>query len=220
MLDRDAVARWLWHPTNVAARLARVPLLPFTGAYAAWVRGRAGAYACGLARARDPGIPVIAVGNLSLGGTGKTPLASWIAERCLALGVRPGIVLRGYGRDEAALPGERVPRAVVVTGRDRVEAVRRAARLGAEVAILDDGFQRLDVARRLNVLVVSAESAAAPPWLLPAGPGREAWRAARRADLIVGPAQRGGTGPLPHAGAPRAALRVARMPLPHALLPL
>jgi tetraacyldisaccharide 4'-kinase len=215
MVNRDAFARWLWRPTDVRARLARAPLLPLAGAYAAWMSARARAYAYGLARARDPGIPVIAVGNLSVGGTGKTPLASWIAEHCLGLGVRPGIVLRGYGggEDEAALHAECVPRAIVVTGRDRYEAVRRAARLGADVAVLDDGFQRLDVARRLNVLLVSAESVAAPPWLLPAGPWREAWSAARRADVIVVTRKRAGPGEERRVVRRLAALGLAGTPL-------
>ena len=194
MLSADALARWIWRPRDSGARLARAPLLPLSVAYEAWMRARARAYACGLAPRRDPGIPVIAVGNLSVGGTGKTPLASWIAEHCLAAGVRPGIVLRGYGHDEVALHRERVPQAIVVAGRDRYRAVRQAAALGARVAILDDGFQRLDVARRLNVLLVSAESAAAPPWPLPAGPWRESWRAAQRADVIVITRKRAGTG--------------------------
>jgi tetraacyldisaccharide 4'-kinase len=192
VLNRDALARWLWHPTNFGARLARAPLLPLAGAYAAWMSARARVYAGGLVRPRDPGIPVIAVGNLSVGGTGKTPLASWIAARCLALGARPGIVLRGYGRDETTVHCERLPEAIVVAGRDRYRAVRQAASLGARVAILDDGFQRLDVERQLNVLLVSAESAAAPPWPLPAGPWRESWQAARRADVLVVTRKRAG----------------------------
>ncbi len=194
VLNRDALARWVWHASDIRARLARTSLLPVAGAYAAWMQARARLYARGLVRPRDPGIPVIAVGNLSVGGTGKTPLASWIAERCLALGTRPGIVLRGYGRDEVALHRERVPQAVVVAGRDRYGAVRRAASLGARVAILDDGFQRLDVRRQLDILLLSADSPAAPRWPLPAGPWREPWRAARRADLIVVTRKRAGEG--------------------------
>jgi tetraacyldisaccharide 4'-kinase len=194
MLNRDAVARWFWEPVGFRGRLIRAPLLPLASAYAAWMGVRAGAYARGFARQRQPDIPVIAVGNLSVGGTGKTPLASWIAEHCLGLGARPGIVLRGYGQDEVRLHRERVPGALVVAGRDRYRAVQRAAELGAQVAILDDGFQRLDVARGLNILLVSAESAVAPPWTLPAGPWREPWRAARRADLVVLTRKRAGMG--------------------------
>jgi tetraacyldisaccharide 4'-kinase len=220
MLNRDAVARWLWEPAGVRGRLIRAPLLPLAGAYAAWMGVRAGVYARGLVRPREPEIPVIAVGNLSVGGTGKTPLASWIAEHCLALGARPGIVLRGYGQDELRLHRERVPGALVVAGRDRYRAVWRAAGLGARVAILDDGFQRLDVARRLNVLLVSAESAAAPPWTLPAGPWREPWRAARRADLIVVTRKRAGMEEVQRSVRRLAALGLAHTPLAVAQLRL
>jgi tetraacyldisaccharide 4'-kinase len=214
------VARWLWEPAGVRGRLIRAPLLPLAGAYVAWMGARAGAYARGLLRAERSAIPVIAVGNLSVGGTGKTPLASWIAEHCLALGARPGIVLRGYGQDEVGVHRERVPGALVVADRDRRRAVRRAAGLGARVAILDDAFQRLDVARGLNVLVVSAESAAAPAWTLPAGPWREPWRAARRADLVVVTRKRAAMAQvrrvvrrLAALGVEHARLAVARLPL-------
>lgn len=136
-------------------------------------------------RSHDVPVPTIAVGNLTVGGTGKTPVASWIATQCAALGVVPGIVLSGYGRDEARVHQERVPGAIVVQGRDRPGAARRAVRLGAGAVVLDDGFQRLDLRRHLDLLLVSAESGEMAPWTLPAGPWREPLSAARRADIVV-----------------------------------
>src|SRR5438552_16616768 len=87
------VAHWLWG-ASAAARVARVPLIPLAGAYWAVMRLRA-------ARARADAVrlplPAIAVGNLSVGGTGKPPLAAWIATHSAAHGRPPGIPLRGYG---------------------------------------------------------------------------------------------------------------------------
>lgn len=192
-MTTDAAVHWLWSATSAAARLARGSLLPAAVAYAACARARAHAYQRGLLRSRGVSVPTIAVGNLSVGGTGKTPVASWIAARCVGLGLVPGIVLRGVGGDEAEVHRERVPGAIVVEGRDRPRAARRAAHLGAQAMVLDDGFQRLDVRRDLNVLLVSAESSEAAPWTLPAGPWREPWSAARRADIVVVTRKRSGS---------------------------
>ncbi len=181
----DAAVHWLWSATSVPAQVARASLLPAAAAYATYTRLRAGAYQHGMLRRHDVAVPTIAVGNLSVGGTGKTPIASWIAARCATLGVVPGIVLRGYGRDEAAVHQERVPGAIVIPGRNRPRAARRAVSLGAAAVVLDDGFQRLDLGRDLNVLLMSADSGEIAPWTLPAGPWREPPRAVRRADLVV-----------------------------------
>jgi tetraacyldisaccharide 4'-kinase len=130
-------------------------------------------------------LPTIAVGNLSVGGTGKTPLASWIARHCAAQGRRPGILLRGYGGDEQLVHRRLAPEAIVVANADRVAGARAAREAGADVLVLDDGYQLLEVARDLNVAVVSTESGAGSPWPLPAGPWRERWDALGRADVIV-----------------------------------
>jgi len=184
MRTHDAV-RWLWTATTASARLARASLVPAAATYAGWVRVRAGAYRHGLLSSSGAGVPTIAVGNLSVGGTGKTPMASWIAAFCARRGLTPGIVLHGYGEDEAQVHRERVPGAIVVEGRDRPRAARQAVRLGAGAIVLDDGFQRLDLRRDLNLLLVSAEGCDAAPWTLPAGPWREPRSAVRRADLVV-----------------------------------
>ena len=130
-------------------------------------------------------LPTIAVGNLSVGGTGKTPLAAWIADYCVARGCTPGILLRGYGGDEPLVHRRLVPQAIVVANSDRVAGAVAARAQGAQVFVLDDAYQLLEVGRDVNIAVVSAESAAASPWPLPAGPWREGWDALGRADLIV-----------------------------------
>src|SRR5690242_4446166 len=175
------VISWLWGPST-AARLTRTPLIPLAGAYWTVMKLRA-------ARARADAVrlplPTIAVGNLSVGGTGKTPLAAWIAAYCAARGRTPGILLRGYGGDEPLVHRRLVPEAVVVANPDRVAGAVAARAQGARVLVLDDAYQLLGVGRDLNIVVVSAESAAASPWPLPAGPWREGRDALKRADLIV-----------------------------------
>jgi len=171
---------WLWSD-SAAARIARLPLVPAAGAYWAAVKLRA-------ARRRPAvrlPLPTIAVGNLSVGGTGKTPLAAWIAGYCLGRGRRPAILLRGYGGDEPLVHARLVPQAIVVADPDRVAGAAVARAQGAGVLVLDDAYQLLDVARDVNIVVVSAESAVGSPWPLPAGPWRERWDALLRADVIV-----------------------------------
>src|SRR5262249_7421944 len=98
---------------------------------------------------------------------------------------RPGILLRGYGRDEVLLLRRLVPNAVVVANRDRVAGARTARSQGATVLVLDDAYQLLDTTRDLNIAVVAVEQARLPQWLLPAGPWREGQGALSRADLFV-----------------------------------
>jgi tetraacyldisaccharide 4'-kinase len=127
----------------------------------------------------------VAVGNLTVGGSGKTPIAVWIARHYAAAGLRPGILLRGYGGDETLVHRHSVPEAIVVADPDRVAGAERAQAAGAEVLVLDDAYQRLDVHRDLNLLVMSAETTRAVRWPLPAGPWREGWDALDRADAVV-----------------------------------
>ena len=178
------VARWVWG-SSAAAKLARLPLLPFSLLYGAMMRLRAAAYRGGVLRTDGLPLPTVAVGNLSVGGTGKTPIAAWIAAHYVARGKKPGILLRGYGGDEPLVHRRLVPGAAVVADPDRAAGARQAVAEGAEVLVLDDAFQLLRVARDLNVAVVSAESADGPSWTLPAGPWRETWQALGRADCVV-----------------------------------
>lgn len=177
--------RRLWRRRSWKARTARALLLPFSALYALVVWCRAAWYRSGLARVRRLPLPAVAVGNLSVGGTGKTPLAAWIAGYYARGGRRPGIVLRGYGGDEALVHRRQVPAAIVVENPDRVAGGATARAQGAKVLVLDDAFQVLNTARDLNIAVLSAEQTRLARWLLPAGPWREASGALRRADLLI-----------------------------------
>jgi len=169
----------------MGARAARAALLPASLIYRLAMQARARAYGAGWFRVRAPRLPVVSVGNLSVGGSGKTPLTSWIAAFYRDRGWHPGIVLRDYGGDEARLHRRLLPGVPVVVAADRWQGVNRLAAAGVQVAVLDDAYQRLDLARHLDILVVSAESMEGVAWSLPAGPWREAWSAAGRADLVL-----------------------------------
>lgn len=188
MSDREwraRLVRRLWRRRSWKARAARAMLLPFSALYGAAVTLRAVPYRLRIAQPRRLPLPAIAVGNLSVGGTGKTPLVAWIAAECRRTGRRPGILLRGYGRDEVLLHGQLTPDAVVVANPDRVAGAEVARAHGADVLVLDDAFQVLDTARDLNIALLAAEQAGESPWMLPAGPWREGCGALGRADLLI-----------------------------------
>lgn len=179
------IARWLWARRSFPARLARLALIPPSLVFRGIAAVRARAYAARLLPRQSPPAPTVAVGNLTVGGSGKTPIAAWIARYYAERGLRPGIVLRGYGGDEAAVHRSLVRGAIVIADPDRLAGAKTAVARGADVVVLDDAFQRLDVNRDLNIAVVSAESGGAVRWTLPAGPWREGWAAIRRADLVI-----------------------------------
>lgn len=181
------VAQWLWWSGTVPARATRGVLLPFAMLYRTVMSARAKAYRRGWLRRRPLPLPSVAIGNLAVGGAGKTPFAAWTAAYFARNGITPGILLRGYRGDEQAVHQRLVPEAIVVANPDRVAGAASARAAGAQVLVLDDAYQRLDVAPDVNVALVSTESA--PPravaWPLPAGPWREDWSALGRADVII-----------------------------------
>lgn len=184
--DPHRAVRWLWTSERLDARLVRLALLPASAAYGIVMRARAAAYASGVFASHQLPLPSISVGNLTVGGSGKTPIAIWIARHCVAQGLVPGVLLRGYGGgDEAQVHARAVPGGVVVVDPDRRAGAAKAREQGAQVLVLDDAFQRLDVRRDLNVCVVSTETTRAVPWSLPAGPWREGLGALQRADAVV-----------------------------------
>jgi tetraacyldisaccharide 4'-kinase len=183
--DTHRFVRWLWTSRRVDARLTRAALVPASCLWAGGMRLREAAFRSGLLAVHRLPVPTIAIGNLSVGGSGKTPIAGWVAEQLLAAGHRPGILLRGVGGDEALVHREALPRAIVVPDPDRRRGASAAVAAGADVLVLDDAFQRLDVARDLNICLVSAETTRAVRWPLPAGPWREGWRALERADAVI-----------------------------------
>lgn len=180
----SAVA-WLWWSRHPAARAARVLLLPLAALHRVTMLVRAAAYRAGWRSVRRLPLPAVAVGNLAVGGAGKTPIAAWIAAFYARRGLAPGVLLRGYGGDEPLVHQRLVPEAIVVPDRDRAAGAEAARARGARILVLDDAFQRLDVARDLDIAVVSVEHTRAAPWPLPAGPWREGAGALGRADMIV-----------------------------------
>jgi tetraacyldisaccharide 4'-kinase len=177
--------RWLWTSRRPDARLARLALLPASALFRVVSDTRRLAYRRGWLAVHDLPLPSVAVGNLTVGGSGKTPIATWIARHYVTRGLTPGILLRGYGNDETLVHRRAVPEAVVVPDPDRAAGADRALANGAQVLVLDDAYQRLDVHRDLNILVMSAETTRAVRWALPAGPWREGWDALDRADAVI-----------------------------------
>lgn len=185
--------RWLWTSRRLDARLVRIALLPVALVLRLGMTLRTLCYRRGWLPTHDLPLPSVAVGNLTVGGSGKTPIAIWIAKYFAARGVVPAVLIRPYGGgDEARVHERNLPGAPVITDADRVAGAERALARGAEVLILDDAFQRLDVRRDLNLAVVSAETTRAVRWPLPAGPWREPLRALERADLVVVTRKRAG----------------------------
>lgn len=180
-----AVRRW-WEgrARGPGWTLLTVATAPLEWGFRLGVRGRGAAYDTGLFREKGMPVPVISVGNLSVGGTGKTPLAGHLVGLLEEMGRRPALVARGYGEDELALHRRWNPNSPVVAGAHRVDAVDRAVAKGADVVVLDDGFQHRRVDRDLDLVVVSAEQGL-PGHLLPRGPFREPRSALSRADHVV-----------------------------------
>jgi tetraacyldisaccharide 4'-kinase len=178
------------------------------GGYRGLLGTRDWLYARGLLKCRTLGCPVISIGNLTVGGTGKTPAVELAVRTLMELGHRPAVLSRGYGRrthgvqivadaasirldpeesgDEPFLLARRLPGVPVVVGGNRYEAGQRAReRFDVTAIVLDDGFQHRTLAKDVEILMARAQM----PWgngrLLPGGPLREPLTALARAGLIV-----------------------------------
>jgi tetraacyldisaccharide 4'-kinase len=183
--DRRRLIEAVWTGRGKRARAARAMLAPAEALYGAVVAIRGKLYDWGIFRATEFSVPVLSVGNLSVGGTGKTPIAAWLAGRLLEKGAAPAIVLRGYGGDETFVH-ERLNEGIpVIAAADRVRGIRDAIAQGVDVVVLDDAFQHRRARRDADILLVSADAWVGKPRLLPAGPWREPLRAARRATLVI-----------------------------------
>lgn len=176
--------------------------------YSFIVRARAWFYKKNIFETRSLPVPVISVGNLTLGGTGKTPMTIWVAQKLLENGRRPAILSRGYqsktrksieivsdkigvlvepelSGDEPAMMARRLRGVPVIVGKDRYEAGLLAIEeLEVDFLILDDGYQRLDVQRDLNILLIDHSHVFENDSIFPAGTLRESLIEAGRADLI------------------------------------
>jgi tetraacyldisaccharide 4'-kinase len=175
----------LWFSPDLAARAARAALTPLELLYGGAVALRGRLYDAGVLATHAAPIPALSVGNLTVGGTGKTPVSAWLAGELAERGARPAIVLRGYGSDEPLVHRILNPGMTVVASPDRVAGVERAAASGCDVAVLDDAFQHRRSARTADAVLVSTERWSETRHLLPAGPWREPLSALRRASLAI-----------------------------------
>lgn len=199
-------------PLPPAERILLSLLAPAGWLYGLVGAARAGLYRKGMLRTYRAPVPVVAVGNLAVGGTGKTPVVDHVVQCFLAWGYRVAVVSRGYGGsgapgglgvvsagdghppllppevcgDEPYLLALRNPRAAVVVAPRRAQGVRHAVEsLGARVIVLDDGFQHLAVARDLDVVLLDARNPLGNGRPLPAGVLREFPSALRRGHLFI-----------------------------------
>lgn len=234
--DRSRLER-LWSQDRTAAgALLSVPLRTAGGLYrgALAVRNQWWRW-----RASDPGLPVLSVGNLTVGGNAKTPFTVFVASRLTERGLKVAIVSRGYGAkksraratlvaiggqlvagpdvagDEAAMMARMFDGPVVIARR-RIDAVRLLARENpVDAIVLDDAFQHTRLRRSLDLVLVSRERGFGNGRMLPAGPMREPLSALKRADAVVIVASGDDT---PSAITPRQMRRIERRPLLHAAL--
>ncbi|MGH8253491.1 MAG: tetraacyldisaccharide 4'-kinase [Steroidobacteraceae bacterium] len=199
----DSWLQQVWYERARAPWWLRVLAVP----YGFVARLRAGLYRRGWLRSVRVAAPVIVVGNITVGGTGKTPLVIWLVTRLRALGIPVAVVTRGYGRnstgrvttdilrvdencraidvgDEALLIRLRTGCPVYVS-RDRVAAARAAIADGARVIVADDGLQHLRLARDVEVVLVDGQRGLGNGALLPAGPLRESRSRLAGVDAIV-----------------------------------
>ncbi len=182
---------------------------PLAAVYGAGVAARLAAYRRGLLPVRRAGRPVLSVGNVAAGGTGKTPFVRWLAGELLARGFKPSILTRGYGRksrgtvvvsdgagvlasvrdagDEPALLARALPSVPIVADGRRARAASAAETLAPATTLhlLDDGFSHVALARDLDVVLLDATAPDAGGALLPAGRLREPLASLARADLLV-----------------------------------
>ncbi|MGK2963619.1 MAG: tetraacyldisaccharide 4'-kinase [Gemmatimonadaceae bacterium] len=175
----------LWAGETIGHRIGRAALAPLEGLYRSAVAVRGGLFTHGILNVTKAPIDVISVGNLTVGGTGKTPVSAWLATRLAALGRRPAIVLRGYGDDEPIVHSRLNPGIDVIVEANRAKGISRAAASGADVAVLDDAFQHRAVDRDLDIVLISADGWTGRHHMLPAGPYRESPKGIRRASLVI-----------------------------------
>ena len=191
-------------------RAATIALSPFSLLYGAAMKARAALYDRGIFHVQNVSVPVISIGNLTTGGTGKTPLVEWVANRLADAGHRVGVLTRGYGRtnphqrvvvsdgsqilsdvesagDEPLMLAESLlGKAAIICDMDRAAAAKWAIEnLECDVLILDDGFQHLGLARDLDIVTIDATRPFANGWVLPAGMLREPISSLARAHCVV-----------------------------------
>ena len=187
---RKTLDRWLqnvWYGDSAA----RWVLLPLSWLFWVVVSLRKALYGAGALSSEHPGVPVIVIGNITAGGTGKTPVTVWLADALRGRGFQPGIVSRGYGGsksgspmrvdaasdpevvgDEPVLLARRLDLPIAVDS-DRVRAARMLVEDGVDLIVTDDGLQHLKLERDYEICVIDGARGLGNRKLLPAGPLRE-----------------------------------------------
>jgi tetraacyldisaccharide 4'-kinase len=191
-----------------AAAIARAGLAALSAPYSLVMRANLAVYERGLRDRTQPALPVVSVGNITLGGTGKTTTTRRLVRDLLARGVRPGIILRGHKRDaehpwqlvsdgtdllveqeaagdEAAMLAATAPGAPIAVGKRRERVTELLAEAGAQVAVLDDGFQYFRMERVVDLVLVDATFDLSEARVFPAGHLREPLDHLRRATHVL-----------------------------------
>jgi tetraacyldisaccharide 4'-kinase len=192
--------------TDEVMKRARLFLLPCSLLYWVAVVLRNWFFDIGILKTTKVSVPVISVGNISTGGVGKTPIVEMLIER-LGNNRRLSVVSRGYGRksvetivvsdgcgnfasvedagDEPSQLARKFSNLIVVVDEKRARGSQKAIELGAEIILLDDGFQHRYLHRDLNLMVMTVEEIVNGDWLLPAGDRREPMSSLKRANALV-----------------------------------
>jgi tetraacyldisaccharide 4'-kinase len=213
---------WYEQPRRLSA------LQPVSWLYGSVTSVRRAAYRWGLLRSHRIAKPVIVIGNLTVGGTGKTPLTIWLANCFRQRGIQVGLVSRGYGRRESGLrvvvsssPWQEVgdeplilhqrSGCTTIVASDRVAAARELIARGAQVILSDDGLQHLRMTRNCEIIVIDSARGFGNGRVLPAGPLRESAARVRAADAVV--VNGGAGGELVRGAPPELAATALRMRL-------
>jgi tetraacyldisaccharide 4'-kinase len=188
-----------WYGGSAGAYL----LLPFAWLYGLITSIRRGLYKSGLMPSPKLPVPVVIVGNITVGGTGKSPVVAWLAQQLKSSGYNPAIVSRGYGGSHSGGPlfvdsssnaeivGDEPLMLAQITGcpvcvcADRVAAVNAVAKQGVNVVIADDGLQHYRLQRSVELVVVDGQRGFGNGKLLPAGPLRENLQRIDTADALL-----------------------------------
>jgi tetraacyldisaccharide 4'-kinase len=196
----------LWYGNHLLSIL----LLPLSWLYAGFIALRRFAFIAGALPVQKVSVPVIVVGNITVGGTGKTPLIIWLAERLTEKGLKPGVISRGYGGrskkwpqqvradsspslvgDEPVLIAQRLRCPVAVSPNRYVAAMELLAHTDCDILLCDDGLQHLNLYRDIEIAVIDGDRRFGNGRCLPAGPLRESLVQLDKVDLVVANAKAG-----------------------------
>ncbi len=200
---------WMWREEKGLANLLRFPFTVASVFYGAVIQLRIFLYEKRILSKKKVNCHVVSIGNITAGGTGKTPMTIYLAEQWQERGAKVGIVSRGYRRsnekevlvvseggkplsgpdivgDEPYLMAERLSGIPIAVSADRVKGCETLIRLfGVDVILLDDGFQHLKLHRDLNLLIIDATNPFGNAYLLPRGCLREPLKSMTRADYVI-----------------------------------